>query len=437
MTVPYFRPKTIYCGDCKEVMGNFPNDAIDLIYADPPFFSNQQYEIIWGDGYELRAFEDRWKGGIENYVLWMSEKLAQCFRVLKPTGAMYLHCDWHASHYLRVEMDGIFGRENFRNEISVKRIRKNVHEHKTVKRLNVAFDSILFYSKSDAHRIKPPMREENKPARYHGFDANGLRTGMDYDLFGYKPPVGGHWRWTKERAEKAIKDGMLRANPKSGRPEYLIPASTQTIITSVWDDISAYSFKSRYPTEKSEALLSRIIEMSSEPLSLVLDPFCGCGTAIVTAQKMGRQWIGIDVSPTACNLMAKRLWKMHANPNLMGMPFSEDDLRKLPPFEFQNWVVQRLFGRVSARKSSDMGIDGFTFEGHPIQVKQSEDVGRNVVDNFETAIRRRKQKQGIIVALSFGKGAYEEIARAELHDGIQIKAVTIKELLKDQTQHKL
>lgn len=434
MIPSYFSTNTIYCGDCKDILQKFPNECANLIYADPPFFSNQQFEIIWRDGYELRAFEDRWKGGINNYVEWMVERLGQCYRVLKPTGAMYLHCDWHASHHLRVRMDDIFGRENFRNEISVKRIRKNVHEYETVKKLNVAFDSILFYSKSGEHRIKPPMKEEIRPARWHAFDANGLRTGMDYELFGHKPPEGGHWRWTKERAGKAIQEGKLRANPKTGRPEYLIPASTHTIITSVWDDISAYSFKSGYPTEKNEALLERIIEMSSEPLDIVLDPFCGCGTAIVVAHKKGRRWIGIDVSPTACDLMARRMRKLGVSPNMMGMPLSEEDLRKIAPFDFQNWVVKRLFGRVSARKSSDMGVDGYTFEGIPIQVKQSDDTGRNVIDNFETAIRRRKTNKGIIVAFSFGKGAYEEIARAKLNDGLDIKAVTIKELLKNQDQ---
>jgi len=202
----------------------------------------------------------------------MQGKLEQCYRVLKPTGAMYLHCDWHASHYLKVAMDGIFNRENFRNEISVKRIRKNVHEYATVKKLNVAFDSVLFYSKTNEHRIKPPMRNEKKIARWHAFDANGYRTGMDYPLFKHVPKEGTHWRWTKERAEKAIKEGKLRAS-KSGNPEYLIPASSQVILTSVWDDISAYSFQSGYPTEKSEALLDRIIEMSTEPMSIVLDPF--------------------------------------------------------------------------------------------------------------------------------------------------------------------
>jgi DNA modification methylase len=435
MSISYFNTNTIYCGDCKDVLAKFPNECADLIYADPPFFSNQQYEIIWRDGYELRAFEDRWKGGILNYVEWMKERLEQCYRVLKSDGAMYLHCDWHASHYLKVRMDDIFGRENFRNEISVKRIRKNVREFETVKRLNVAFDSILFYAKSDEHRINPPMKEEHKPARWHAFDANGLRTGMDYELFGHKPPEGGHWRWTKERAEKAIKDGKLRPNPKTGRPEYLIPASTHTILTSVWDDISAYSFKSGYPTEKSEALLERIIEMSSEALDIVLDPFCGCGTAIVVAHKKGRRWVGVDVSPTACDLMERRMRSLGVSPNMMGMPLSEEDLRKIAPFDFQNWVVKRLFGRVSTRKTSDMGIDGYTFEGVPIQVKQSDDIGRNVIDNFETAIRRKKATKGIIVAFSFGKGANEEIARAKLYDGIDIKTITIKELIESRNRN--
>jgi len=435
MSISYFNTNTIYCGDCKDVLAKFPNECVDLLYADPPFFSNQQYEIIWRDGYELRAFEDRWKGGILNYVEWMKERLEQCYRVLKLDGAMYLHCDWHASHYLKVRMDDIFGRENFRNEISVKRIRKNVREFETVKRLNVAFDSLLFYAKSDEHRIKPPMKEEHKPARWHAFDANGLRTGMDYELFGHRPPEGGHWRWTKERAEKAIKEGKLRPNPKTGRPEYLIPASTHTILTSVWDDINAYSFKSGYPTEKSEVLLDRIIEMSSEPLDIVLDPFCGCGTAIVAAHKKGRRWVGIDVSPTACDLMERRMRSIGVSPNMMGMPLSEEDLRKVAPFDFQNWVVKRLFGRVSARKTSDMGIDGYTFEGIPIQVKQSDDIGRNVIDNFETAIRRKKATKGIIVAFSFGKGSNEEIARAKLYDGIDIKPITIKQLIESRNRN--
>ena len=335
-------------------------------------------------------------------------------------------------------LDQIFSRDNFRNEISVKRIRKNVREHDTVKKLNTAFDSILFYAKSDKHRIRPPMRAEIKPDRWHGFDAPELRTGMDYELFGHKPPPGRHWQWSKDRAERAIKEGTLRPNPKSGKPEYLIRGTTEMLVTSVWDDISAYSFKSGYPTEKSEELLKRIIEMSSNPNDILLDPFCGCGTAIVAAGNptLSRKFIGIDVSPTACNLMERRLRAVKVYPHLVGMPYAPDDLRKLQPFDFQNWIIKRLFGRVSARKSGDMGIDGYTFEGYPIQVKQSESIGRNVVDNFETAIRRAKAQTGLIVAFSFAKGAYEEVARVKNHENLEIKLITIAELLKDDGETK-
>lgn len=109
--------KAIYCGDCKDVLFEVPEKSVDLIYVDPPFFSNRHYEVLWGDGYEVRAFEDRWKGGIENYIAWMEDRLRECYRVLKETGSMYLHCDWHANAHLRILMDKIFGESNFRNEI--------------------------------------------------------------------------------------------------------------------------------------------------------------------------------------------------------------------------------------------------------------------------------------------------------------------------------
>lgn len=214
-----------------------------------------------------------------------------------------------------------------------------------------------------------------------------------------------------------------------------------TPVTDWWTDVKyihSPTDKERlgYPTQKSEELLMRIIRTGSNPTDIVLDPFCGCGTAIAVAHKLGMRWIGVDVSPTACKLMEKRMVSIGARPQLMGMPMTIEELRKLEHFEFQNWVVQRLFGRVSDRKSSDMGIDGYTFEGNPIQVKQSEDVGRNTVDNFETAMRRRGAKKSIIVAFSFGKGAYEEVARTKLQDGLEIHLIKVADLLKNQRNNK-
>ena len=222
------------------------------------------------------------------------------------------------------------------------------------------------------------------------------------------------------------------------RLKYYLKDTKGVPVSDVWTDIKIIEASSKeslgFPTQKPESLLRRIISASSNPMDIVLDPFCGCGTAIVVAHKLGRRWTGIDVSPTACKLMEKRMRRLHVSPNVVGMPLTEDELRKLPPFEFQNWVCKRLFGRVSRRKTSDMGIDGYTFEGYPIQVKQSDNVGRNVVDNFETAMRRKKKTKGVIVAFSFSRGAYEEIARAKLHEGLEIKAITVRELIENESR---
>jgi DNA modification methylase len=453
MTLSYFRSSTIYCGDCKEVLAKFPNECVDLIYADPPFFSNRHYEVIWGDGYELRAFEDRWKGGINNYIAWMVERLTQCYRVLKKTGSMYLHCDWHASHYLKIEMDRIFGENACINQIVWKRSIAHSDSKQGARHYGRLHDTVLFYVKSDDYIWNQQYttydkeyidtfynKIDEKGRRYQATDLTAAKPGGDtlYEWHGKRPYKGRYWAYSKAKMEHFEKEGRL-IYMKTGMPRYkrYLDEMFGVPLQDLWADISSAGLgkeKLGFPTQKPEALLERIIKTSSNPMDIVLDPFCGCGTAIVVAHKLGRQWVGIDVSPTACNLMVKRFRKLHVSPNSMGMPMTEEDLRKISDTDFQNWAVQRLFGRVSARKTGDMGIDGYTFEGHPIQVKQSDDIGRNVIDNFETAMRRRKAKKGVLVAFSFGKGAYEEIARAKLHDGLEIKALTVREILQTHNQ---
>ena len=166
----------------------------------------------------------------------------------------------------------------------------------------------------------------------------------------------------------------------------------------------------------------------------MLDPFCGCGTTLVAAQRLGRQWIGIDISPTAVDLMKRRLDKIGATDiKLVGMPVSEEQLHALKPFEFQNWVIAQMHGTHSPRKVHDFGVDGYSFMLHePIQVKQSIGIGRNVVDNFETAVKRVGHVKGYIVAFSFGRGAYEETARAKTEAGLDIRLVKVSDLLADK-----
>lgn len=380
----------IYCGDNLEVLAKVPEKSVDLIYADPPFFSNKTYEIIWGNGAEMKVYEDRWKGGINVYIEWMKERLWQCYRVLKDTGSMYLHCDWHANHRLRVAMDSIFGDSNFRNEI-VWCFRQGGRSNKMFGRKH---ETILFYTKTN----KWVFNADDVRVPYHG--TGGYQTsGKGVNIAGkvYKPHPEG----------KISEDWWDIPN--------LPPMDKERL---------------GYPTQKPEALLRPIILASSNKGDIVLDPFAGGGTTPVVARQLGRKWIGIDVSLIACNKMRDRLVKAGAtNIRIIGAPKTIDELKTLEPFQFQNWVIDRIGGVPSTKKSADMGIDGYTFMARePIQVKQSEGIGRNVVDNLETAIRREHKASGYIVAFSFAKSAYEEAARAKAEDKMDIKLVRVDEL---------
>ncbi len=446
----------IYCGDCKEVLHQYvPDNSIELIYADPPFFSNRHYEVLWGDGYELRAFADRWKGGIENYISWMDDKLRECHRVLKATGSMYLHCDSHASHYLKVQMDRIFGAQNFRNEISWKRSDAHSDAKQGARFYGRIHDSLLFYSKSDDYVFNvqynplPPSTVEKwyrhiEPStmrRYNMADLTAAKAGGDtkYEWHGKKPPTGRYWAYSKEKMMQLESKGLI-VYSKSGKPymKRYLDESKGVPLQDFWNDIEMLrgirkkGERLGYPTQKPQELLERMVKVSSDPMDLVLDPFCGCGTAIAAAHKLGRRWVGIDVSPTACRLMAARMRKLGFSiqeKDIIGLPKTFEEIKGMQPFEFQNWVMQKLMARISKTLSTDMGIDGWTLDNRPIQVKQSEAVGRNVIDNFETALTRANKKSGIIVAISFGKGAYEEVARAKLEQGLDIELKTVKDIL--------
>jgi DNA modification methylase len=402
----------IYCGDNVEVMRrDILENSIDLIYADPPFFSNQQYEIIWGDGYELRSFEDRWKGGVQNYIAWMEPRLRECHRVLKETGSIYLHCDWHANAYLRILMDKIFGDSMFRNSIVWHYSGWN---KKNKFNFNSRYDTILFYAKSDKQLFHSWARSWTSVEEYVKVRKQKIRVDVKTKKKYVLSDAGGGRR-VMRFLEDAMKQGAY--------------------VDDVWDiDKLNNSAKEAqgFPTQKPEALLERIIDASSDPLSIVLDPFCGCGTSVAVAHKLGRRWIGIDVSPTACKLMAKRMRSIGAKQfAIIGMPKTLEEIKALQPFEFQNWVFEKLHGRVNPKKIGDYGIDGWVELDIPTQVKQSEGIGRNVVDNFETAIRRMGKSKGLIIALSFGKGAYEEVARVKNEEGLEIKLKTVEEILKE------
>ncbi len=392
----------IYCGDNLDWLRKMPDECVDLIYADPPFFSNKNFEVIWHDGAEIRSFKDRWQGGIYHYIEWMKERCVEIHRVLKPTGSFYLHCDWHAGHYLKVMLDDVFGYKNFQNEV----VWAYRTQGATKKRWSRKHDTIFFYTKTSKWYFNY-MTERSYMQHKYGFAKDDFKV---------------------DEEGKQYRDALVR-------DVWEIPALQ-----------SATKEALGYPTQKPERLLERIIKASSKEGHLVLDPFCGCGTATAVAFKFNRNWLGIDVSPTACKLIKRRLENIKAsNVEIIGLPLSTEELKDLEPFEFQNWIVGAMGGTVSNKKVGDMGIDGFTYlNREPIQVKQSEHVGRPIVDGFRNTIERyyenakkaakeRKdlffKMKGYIVAFSFTKGLHEEVARLK-HEGIEIELLTVTEVVK-------
>ena len=269
-------------GDNLEVLRTLPSESIDLIYIDPPFFSGRNYNVIWGDTNEVRSFYDIWEGGIDSYLVWLNARLWEMRRVLKKTGSIYVHCDWHASHYIKIEMDKIFGYKNFRRDIIW--VMSAAAGYKgLVQNFVRGHDMIFYYSKSDEFKFNKPFREysESQLKRFTKVDEKGRR---------YKPI-------TKTR--------RIYLEDSKGVP-----------ISDVWDDIANFQTIVNspeiigYPTQKPEALLERIIKASSNEGDVVADFFCGGGTTLAVAQKLKRRFIGCDSSRVAISVTLDRLVKI-------------------------------------------------------------------------------------------------------------------------------
>jgi len=458
----------IYCGDNLEVIGKYiPDDSVDLIYIDPPFNTSRQYEVFWGEAQERRAFEDRF-GDAMTYLDWMRLRLKELHRILKPTGSFYYHCDWHVSHYVKVELDRIYGFDNFRNEI----IWQRTSSHNDSKKFGQVNDTIFYYANSKKftwnpqysehdptylrqfYRYNDPLRGDYRLDHIIRSATMGERPNLTYEYKGYMPKWG--WRVTLDKLEALNKDGRLEWS-KTGRP-YLKRFKNEmkgTLLKNIWLDIPpigpASDERLGYPTQKPLVLMERIITASSNEGDLVLDAFCGCGTTLEAAAKLKRKWIGIDFSPTACRVMAERLEKRLGLKEgtdfiLKDMPKTIEQLRRMPHFEFQNWAVVALGGIPNQVKVGDYGIDGRLYladiekthkgdffetldKWYPIQVKQVDKAGRPDIDKFQTAMRRDKRLKGYFVAFGFSQDSVKEIKRAQTVEGLEIVPITVDELL--------
>ena len=264
-------------GDNLEFLRTLLSESIDLIYIVPPFFSGRNYNVIWGDTNEVRSFYDIWEGGIDSYLVWLNARLWEMRRVLKKTGSIYVHCDWHASHYIKTEMDKIFGYENFRNEI-VWHYRRWPAKQKSFQKMH---DVILMYTKTinDSHSFNKLFEQLAKST---------------LETFGTKKQIA-------DFSSGHRKPGQLEVETE-GAP-----------MSDVWDiSIIAPIAKERlgYPTQKPEELLERIIKVSSNEGDIVADFFCGGGTTLAVAQRLKRRFIGCDSSRVAISVTLDRLVKV-------------------------------------------------------------------------------------------------------------------------------
>jgi DNA modification methylase len=450
-------------GDNLEILKKLDSDTVDLIYLDPPFFSNRNYEVIWGDSGEVRSFQDRFSGGIDHYISWLKERVIEMHRILKPSGSIFLHCDWHADAYIRVQiLDKIFGTNNFRSHIIWKR--KGGSALGGMRELSTANDSILCFTKSsnycfntifvkDENYIKEHFTRKDEKGRFFMttvMRSPSPRPNLMYDYKGYKTPPNG-WAVSKEKMEDMDSKGQLYFPEEKSKQIYkklYLDEYPGMPINNMWDDVPSLKGTSKeiigYPTQKPEALLKRIVAMASNEGDTILDPFMGGGTTIAVAEKLNRRWIGIDQSVQAVKVTEFRL---NNQMDLFSKPFAVqlhkydyDTLRYKDAFEFESWIVQQFGGYSNTKQRGDLGLDGRMTDNTPIQVKRSDNIGRNVIDNFKSACERYDKNLfdrnktalkpiGYVIAFSFGKGAMQEVARLKNEEDIIIKLVEVEQVV--------
>jgi len=406
---------TFYHGDCLFVLKHdITRESVDLIYLDPPFFTGkvqkgtkkwqpEAMELSFEDSKrfwsekadEMREKSPAWlrhiaikRPDFASYLWYMMDRLNACHKILKNTGSIYLHCDYRASHYLKMVMDEIFGDDKFRNEIVWHYTSGGVSKRRFAKKHDILF----FYSKSD---------------RYY-FEQQKYKRFLDKSK-GYDPRI------------EYFKD------EESGR-DYRV-----NIMPDVWTDIGIISPNSferfGYPTQKPEALLERIIKASSNEGDLVLDPFCGCGTAVIVASKLNRKFIGIDIHPTAFEVIKNRGHELFAESRYISRDL--DEALTMNPRQFEGWVNEYY---KATKPHPDRGVDGITHEGIPIQVKTFQ-IKYDTIDKllssskFHPLVPKPINKLIFVSQVGYDDGARKRKFEIETTEGIEVDLVTPKEML--------
>lgn len=514
-------PNQLFYGDNLKVLREYIKDeSVDLIYLDPPFNSRQDYNVLFAEkdgtksSSQITAFEDTWEWNIDAehayqeiverggrvseamqafrtflghsdmmaYLAMMAPRLVELRRVLKETGSIYLHCDPTASHYLKILMDGVFGPEHFRNEIVWKRSDAHNDARQGAKHYGRIHDVILFYSKSNSplfNTLYNPLPESTVEKWYRYIDEQTGRRFNKADVTGPGGAAKGnahyewkgitrYWRYSRTSMEKLEAEGKL-VYSKSGMvyEKRFLDESKGVSVQDWWDDIEMLRGLTQkgerlgYPTQKPEALLERVIKSSSNEGDVVLDPFCGCGTAVVAAQNLKRRWIGIDVTHLAIGLIKKRLfdkfgtsvkstYEIHGEPNDLASAkkLAEDD-----KFQFEAWALSLVGARHAGqiKRGADHGIDGKLYFHDDKSGKSKLIVisvkggGTSVphVRDLRGVIEREKAAIGVLITLEEpSKPMIKEAAGAGFYtsenygDFPKIQILTIEQLLEGKSiQH--
>ena len=427
-------PNALYYGDNLAVLREYiADESVDLVYLDPPFNSNASYNVLFREktGEEspaqIRAFMDSWEwtneteytyefeiigspstpstvkdmiGALRHfigrndmmaYLVMMAPRLLELRRVLKPAGSIYLHCDPTAGHYLKLLMDSVFGARNFRAEIIWKRTSAHSDTRQGRRQHGRVHDTLLFYTKTSNWNWKPIYTPYDEDYINNFYRHSEPDTGRRYTLDNITGPGGAakgnpsyevmgvtrYWRYSQESMQELIDEGRIVQTSPGAVPRYkrYLDEMPGVPLQDVWTDVNPLGSRSRerlgYPTQKPEALLERIIRASSNEGDVVLDPFCGCGTAVAAAHKLGRQWLGIDITHLAVALMKNRLktaFDLEAGHDydVIGEPQDEGSARALweqDPYQFQFWAVSLLEAQPQSeqRRGADRDIDGMLY----------------------------------------------------------------------------
>ena len=498
----------LYFGDNLHILrDHVADESVDLIYLDPPFNSNATYNVLFREksgeqsAAQITAFDDTWHWGLESesayhdvvmdgpkaladllqamrsflgqndmmaYLTMMAQRLDELHRVLKPTGSIYLHCDPTASHYLKLAMDAIFGPRFFKNEI----IWKRTSGHSDAQRFGRAHDVLLYYTRSNQgvwNQTYQPFDDEYVEQYYRYKDPDGRRW-MSGDLGAAGLQGGGYeyewkgvtrvWRVPQSTMERLDSEGKVfyTKNGIARRKRYL-DESNGLKTQDIWADIQAlrswHVERLGYPTQKPEALLERIITASSNEGDVVLDPFCGCGTAIAAAERLNRRWIGIDVTHIAITLIRHRLRDSFGEElrpyAVLGDPKdlpSAAALAQHDRYQFEWWALGLVDARPARdkRKGADSGVDGyisFFDDGSGkakrvvVQVKSGH-VQRNQIATLKGDMEREKAEIGLFITLepptapmrseAAAAGFYEPSHFLD-HRFPRVQILTIEELL--------